>query len=170
MKIDFKEIIKMGAFLAAVSALAAGILAMTYIVAAPKIEENRTRAINAALAQIIPQADRFDNKDDFYIALENDREIGRVYSVAPMGYAGKIEMMVGVNDRERVAGVKIINILETPGLGLNADKPKFLDQFRGKSLSDPIEPKKDIDAITGATITSKAISKGVREALEKFSD
>lgn len=164
-----KDINKMGAFLAVVAALAAGILAATYFVCAPIIEENRIMEINRALAEIIPEADRFEKRENFYSAYKGPTgeavEVGRVYSVNPSGYSGKIEMMVGVNKGAAVEGVKIIKILETPGLGLNADSPKFLNQFKGKSLNDPIEPKKDIDAITGATITSKAIAKGVKEAL-----
>jgi electron transport complex protein RnfG len=56
---------------------------------------------------------------------------------------------------------------ETPGLGTKAFSPQFLGQFVGKSVKDPIKPKEDIDAITGATITSRAVCKGVKSALKK---
>ena len=168
MNNNLKEILKMGAFLAAVAAIAAGILAATYTVTAPLIEENKVLEINQALKQIIVGADSFKKQDGYYIAKQKGREIAKVYSVAPVGYSGPIEMLVGVNDDGEVAGVKIIKITETPGLGLNATDPKFLSQFKNKTSKAPLEPKKDIDAITGATITTKAVCDGVREALGKF--
>lgn len=160
-----KDIIKMGVFLAVVAAIAAGILAATYTVTAPRIELNKIKEINDALKQIVVNADSFEKENGYYIAKEKGREVARVYLVAPVGYAGPIEMLVGIEDKGQVAGVKIIKISETPGLGLNATNPKFLDQFKDKTAKDPLEPKKDIDALTGATITSKAVCEGVKRTL-----
>ena len=81
-------------------------------------------------------------------------------------------MLIGVNKNGTINGVKILKSLETPGLGANANNPKyyvnkgkkitFLDQFKGKKISDPFVPKKDVIALTGATITSTAVSKAVK--------
>ncbi len=162
-----KDILKMGAFLAAVAAIAAGILAATYTVTAPEIEKNKVREINQALKQIIVDADSFEKQDGYYIAKEGGKEIGRVFSVAPIGYSGSVEMLVGIGEEGQVTGVKIIKISETPGLGLNATNSKFLSQFKNKTSKDLLEPKKDIDALTGATITSRAVCDGVKEALKE---
>ncbi len=86
-----------------------------------------------------------------------------VYAVkaVPVGYAGDIEMMVGINEELMVTGVEIVNMSETAGLGANAKgNTKWLSQFMG-------EGSDKLDALTGATITSKAIEKGVREAREQ---
>ena len=74
-------------------------------------------------------------------------------------------MLVGVDPELRVKGMKILSQRETPGLGTNVEKPKFQKQFIGKGMKDAIEPKKDIDAITGATISSRAVCEGVKTVL-----
>jgi len=83
-----------------------------------------------------------------------------VYAVKaiPVGYAGDIEMMVGVNNQGMVTGVEIINMSETAGLGANAKgNTQWLSQFLGKGNDK-------LNTITGATITSKAVQKGVDDA------
>jgi electron transport complex protein RnfG len=91
--------------------------------------------------------------------------VGLAVKVAPRGYSGDVVMLVGVDLELRVKGMKILNQRETPGLGTNVEKPKFQKQFIGKGIKDAIEPKKDIDAITGATISSRAVCEGVKTVL-----
>ena len=76
-------------------------------------------------------------------------------------------MVVGIDLKGRVAGIKIISMNETPGLGMKASGSNFLKQFMGKTSKSPLKAKKDIDAITGATITSQAVADGVKQALKK---
>jgi electron transport complex protein RnfG len=92
--------------------------------------------------------------------------VGLVVKVAPRGYSSEIVMLVGVDPELRVKGMKILSQRETPGLGANVEKPKFQKQFIGKGVKDTIEPKKDIDAITGATISSRAVCEGVKTVLK----
>lgn len=83
-----------------------------------------------------------------------------VYAVkaVPTGYAGDIEMMVGLDETGNVTGVEIITMSETPGLGAGVKgNEKWLSQFLG-------EGQDELDAITGATITSKAVQQGVDDA------
>jgi electron transport complex protein RnfG len=75
-------------------------------------------------------------------------------------------MLVGVDPELRVKGMKILNQRETPGLGTNVLKPKFIAQFIGKGVKDAFEPKKDIDAITGATISTRGVCEGVKAVLK----
>ena len=144
-----KETIYLGMFLAVISAVAAGILGMTYVATYDRIAAEKQKEIAGA--------------SEVVLAGKN----GKAIQVSPKGYAGNIDMLVGVDDAGIVTGVKIIKSNETPGLGLNADNPDFLNQFIGKTEKDKIEAKDDIQAITGATITTKAICSGVREALLK---
>lgn len=86
-----------------------------------------------------------------------------VYAVkaVPSGYAGDIEMMIGLNSEGMVTGVEIINMSESAGLGANAKgNTEWLSQFLGKGQDK-------LDTITGATITSKAVQKGVNDAREQ---
>lgn len=80
-------------------------------------------------------------------------------------------MMVGIDTELNVTGVKIINMSETPGLGAKASEDSWLSQFKGKN--DIISVVKtgnakdnEINAISGATITSKAVTQGVNDSLE----
>ncbi len=88
----------------------------------------------------------------------------------PTGYGGKISMMVGVASDLTVTGISIISMSETPGLGTKAAEPTFAAQFAGKTTGVKVTkgtPKdNEIAAITGATISSEAITSGVRTALE----
>lgn len=141
------KILKLGMILAVFCILSAGGLALVYMFTQSKIELNAKLALESARQEVLAGKE------------------GRVSSVSPRGYSGNIGLLVGIDRAGKVIKVKILNQRETPGLGANIIKEKFLGQFQGKTLGDPIEPKKDIDAITGATISSKAVCQGVRQAL-----
>ena len=143
------KIIRLALILTIFCVISAGALAFVYLFTEPKIKLNQKLSYDSSVKEVLPQP-------------------GRAIPVSARGYSGSINMMVGVDKAGKVIGVKILKQTETPGLGANVVKPEFLNQFIGKSINDPIEPKKDIDAITGATISSRAVSKGVKDALEKF--
>lgn len=162
-----KEIIYLGVFLAVVSAIAAGLLAGTYLITTAKIGEQTAAELQASLKAIIPEAERFTEENTgFFIGYRGTIEAGTCQKVAAKGYAGNIDLLVGINNQGKVTGVKILKINETPGLGQNATEIKFLEQFIGKTRDDKLKAKEDIQAITGATITSQAVSDGVKKALE----
>ena len=101
---------------------------------------------------------------------KDKKVIGHCIKVEPIGYGGAISMIVGVGDDGKVRGVKIISMSETPGLGARANEPGFTDAYKGKS--GDIKVKKsgtpadnEISAISGATITSKAVTEGVNLAV-----
>lgn len=144
------KIIKLAAILAAVCIISAAGLAYVYLLTQPRIEQNVKIALVRSKQEVLPASSK-----------------GKAIAVSPRGYGGPIEMMVGIDEKGKISGVKILSHRETPGLGANIVKPKFLEQFKGKTLKDPIEPKKDIDAVTGATISSRAVCAGVKEALKK---
>ena len=97
---------------------------------------------------------------------------GYAVEVAVPGFNGQIRMMVGINVQGQVLGISIISHMETAGLGAvaganNAKGQAFRDQFIG--LSGTLAVNKDggqVDAISGATITSRAVTEGVNAALE----
>lgn len=87
------------------------------------------------------------------------------------GFAGPIEVIVGVDRKGIITGIEILNHRETPGLGARITEDFFLSKFKGKQLGDEIKLKRDggrIDAITGATISARAVSEGVEAALTLF--
>ncbi len=105
--------------------------------------------------------------------------VGYVITVTPSeGYGGDIEFTVGILNDGTVSGVSILSIGETPGLGMKADTADFLGQFANiktkkfvhtkTEKGEPTEELAEIDAISGATITTKAMVKGVNAALLCF--
>ena len=87
------------------------------------------------------------------------------------GYGGDITLMVGFKkDKKTVISYKVLAASETPGLGMKLKTPEFADQFRGKDGSS-LKVKKDggeIEAITSATITSRAVCKAIADAQSKL--
>jgi electron transport complex protein RnfG len=177
-----KEIIKMTSFLAVVS-FAAGIgLSLTNYVTDPIIKKEKVESYKTSLKEVMPNADDYktgDNRVDFlrqtkFIAVSKDNKItGEIFVMEEKGYGGKVKVLVGINNDKEVTGIKILEHKETPGLGSLAESPEkmpgkdfsFLEQFKGRKLSDKWEVKKDIAAITGATITTRAVTKAVLKAL-----
>ncbi len=161
-----KQILYLGVFLALVAAIAGLALSYTYVATAPRIAKEAEIKLNAALKEVFPAADNYKKiSEEIFEAQKQGKKIGLVSKVAPSGYGGAIQMLVGVDLDKKVTGVKILSLVETPGLGTNAANPDFLKQFLGKSPQDQLKAKEDIDALTGATITTQAVCNGVKKAL-----
>jgi Na+-translocating ferredoxin:NAD+ oxidoreductase subunit G len=165
------RIIKLGLTLAIFCVISAGMLAYVFMMTVPRIEANAKASFEGSLREVLPGAESFKNvaasgtKSEIYEGYAGGRAVGLAVKVSPRGYSGEIVMLVGVDPELHVKGMKILNQRETPGLGANVEKPKFQKQFIGKGGKDAIEPKKDIDAITGATISSRAVCEGVKTVL-----
>ena len=91
------------------------------------------------------------------------------------GYGGPVPVLVGLDLGGRIVGLKVASpaegLKETPGLGLKATENWFARQFVG--LDSGVALKKEggtIDAISGATITSRAVARGVAQAIRKYSE
>lgn len=150
----------------AITALALGFI--NYITA-DRIAELKAQKTAAAMSEVLP-ADTYTEVEytgDSLIAnIHKAGDAGYVVEVLPSGFGGTIDMMVGVDVTGVVTGVSIVDMSETSGLGDNAKKADFRAQFVGASGS--VAVTKDggqIDALTGATVTSRAVSNGVNAAL-----
>ncbi|MDI6794644.1 MAG: RnfABCDGE type electron transport complex subunit G [bacterium] len=160
--------------------------------------EAKLEAIEAVLPphdnepdQPAPELDLLDGKSDGRIRLENTdfyvaEDGGQVVAVAfkqesGNGYSGRIEVMLGVDLEGTLTGIDVVKHLETPGLGSKIDDPekgnRFKDQFKNKSLANSrlingkITVKKDggdIEAISGATISPRAVCDAVSKGFEVF--
>ena len=113
--------------------------------------------------------------DTLWAVLDTARnKIGIAFRVWPKGYGGPIETLVGLSMDTTVTGIKTATpadgLKETPGLGVKVNEPWFKSQFIGKRENEVLL-KKDggtLDAITAATISSRAVAKGVREGISKY--
>ena len=146
----------------AVSALALGFINST---TAPIIEENAKAQMGDALMVVMNTAvPPFEEAGEgVYIAKDaSGNVIGYCVQEFSSGFdPSPIEMLVGMNADGTVRKVHIIAMSETPGLGTRARDEQFLKQFEGRSGTGEVP----VDAISGATVTSKAVAKGVQRAL-----
>lgn len=175
--INIKEIFKTGLILFFVTAIAALLLAVVNMVTAPVIEQNQYNRTQEALKVVMSDAQEFSEVDvddetiaGAYIAKDSSGEkMGVCVISTANGYGGEIEVLVGVSDG-KVTGVQIMSHSETPGLGANATKPGFYEQYTGKSSGIAAVKQNpsdnEIQAMSGATITSKAVTEAVNYAID----
>ncbi len=177
------DMLRMGSFLFIVAAVAGVLLAVTESQTAPKILENKLKQLEQARADVLPQAKKFQDIKptnpseglEYAAGFADSGELaGIVVNVAPKGYAGPIEMVLGMNADGSISGVKILSQKETPGLGTKLADDVFMAPFK-KLLQEKPKPVflvkqdgGDVDGITAATISSRAFCAGVREALSTF--
>ncbi len=169
-----REMIKLGATLAAVCVIAAGAIAGVNGAVKATIDENNRLEAVLKRQQVFPAAKDFEARTlggrEIFVAKDAaGAPLGLVVTSAPRGYAGPIGMTIGISPDGTLAGLAISKLdqTETPGLGVKVTLASFRDQFRGKD-ADAVRLKKDggaVDAITAATISSRAVANGVREAL-----
>ena len=95
-----------------------------------------------------------------------------VFTAAAKGYGGDVTVMVGIGADGKVTGIEILSHDETPGLGANSTKPEFKNRFVGKSgvlmVSKTSNEGQNVQAITAATITSKAVTSAVNASLSAY--
>jgi electron transport complex protein RnfG len=171
-----KNILKIGINLMIVSMIGATILAATNFVTAPKIEEVEKKAKLKAMQKVLPTASEFSEfkeKEGFFKGLDADGNlVGYVISCLAIGYGGGFWVMAGVDTEFKLVEISILTHKETPGLGDKIEDEWFRGQFRGKkskNLEIVKMPTKDkIQAITGATLSSKAVTEAVKEGLEEL--
>ncbi len=168
-----------------VSAVAALALGSVYVVTKEPIslakKKKQEAAIKAVLPEFetiktvkVPDADGTDSLQ-FNIALKNGKVVGvAVNTYTEKGFAGRIDVMVGFEPDGTIHNTSILSLKETPGLGTKLDKKKsnFPDQFMGKNPAKfKLKVKKDggdVDAITAATISSRAFCDAVQRAYDTF--
>ena len=101
--------------------------------------------------------------------------MGYVFETEASGYGGTVSVMTGIDTEGNITGVVILSHDETPGLGANAEKPDFLNQYLqpapegGLSVIKYQAPSQgQIEAMTGATVTSTAVTNAVNQAIEQY--
>lgn len=177
------EIVKLGLILCFITVIASGTLAVINQVTEPIIQEQIRVANDNARKQIIPTADDFEllegdfgsDVKEVYKATQAGEFVGYIIKTEPGGYNGPMELMVGILNDETIAGAVLGTHTETPGLGAKAQDEAFISQYAGKSIEKDIVVSKsntgadnEVVAISGATITSDAVTDGVNQAIESF--
>ena len=162
-----KDFIKLPLVLFIISGIVTALLAFANSVTAPVIEKRNEQSVNEARESVLAGAKDFekvDYKNEYVTELVREKS-GKGYcaSVTIKGYGGDINMIVGADTDGKVTGVKIVSMSETAGLGAKTNDDKWLSQFVGGSEFKVKKDGGEIDAVTAATISSRAVSKGVTE-------
>jgi len=149
------------------------IIASAFAITEPVAAEQRVKAKNDAMKELVKEAETFkaiEGKEGWYAALKGGKVIAYVVPANSKGYGGNIEMLAAVTPEGKTMDFKVLKHNETPGLGDKMVEPKFRNQFANKDPKDlevvKVPTDKNIQALTGATITSRAVTKGVKEAVE----
>lgn len=163
------------------------ILAGVYGVTSPIMYKKKKEEKAAALKKLMPEADTIDKLGDwephhkhaeYFIAKKGGEEIGYVVEGFGKGYSSYINVYVAVDRNFVVKKISILSHKETPGLGDEIEKDYFLNRFADKRVDNLVvikaETEDKIEAITGATISSRAVAEdgvknGVKMLIEKFS-
>ena len=194
----FQSMGKNSLLLALFALITALILASTDRITEDRIAESERLAAQKALFEIVPLARHnndllvdlqpipeqywltlgLDNGGDVHIARLDDQPVAAIVpSITTDGYSGDIGMIVGINFDGTVAGVRVVEHKETPGLGdkIELRKSDWILSFNGKSLNNPKlskwnvkKDRGDFDQFTGATITPKAVIHQIAKTLEYF--
>ncbi len=180
-----KEMLKLGALLMLICAVAAAALAGIYSVTQPRIVAQEKAALQEALSSVLPGA-AVDavfpvEKDGKVLYYEGYRDgskselIGYALPGERAGYSSTVKVLVGVDLTGKILGLRVLDEKETPGLGTRIEEvrygesdPWFQRQFAGKTAASLAVDKDggDIQAITGATISSRAVVNAVVSAFK----
>ena len=159
--------------------VATALLAFANSVTAPIIDELAVKTEMESRKKVVALAEEFVDKNEngvsYAVGVDKDgKELGMVFTTTAKSYGGEILVMTGISMDGRVTGVELLSINDTAGLGMNATKSDFRMQFLGlvngikvmKNSSNP--DNNEITALTGATITSQAVTDAVNAALTSF--
>ena len=194
----WRSVLRAGIILGLFAVLGTELVAFSYRTTAERIEENRRAVLLRSLNQLLP-SQAYDNNllGDVttvyahtllgtskpvivYRARRGEEPVAVAFMpVAPDGYGGAIRLLVGIYADGTLAGVRVIEHKETPGLGdvIEAKRSDWILSFNGRSLTDPIPEKWKVerdggvfDQFTGATITPRAVVKAVYNSLRFFQE
>ena len=181
-----KKIMKNTAILTAITLIAGLLLGLVYEITKEPIAKSQEAAKQEAFKTVLSEAESFENVevqadavdvqgcrvDEVAEAKAGDETVGYVVTTTSSeGYGGDIQISIGISMDGTVTGVEILSIGETAGLGMNADTDEWKAQFVGIQADEIVYTKSgksadnEIDAVSSATITTKAVTGAVNAAL-----
>ncbi len=185
------SMIKLGLVLCAYAVVACTLLALVNNFTAPKIADNQAKKVSAAMQEFFPDAGlSFETVNDYkapvvgaitvdeiYVAKKDGKIVGGAAQVTGPTY-DQGSILIGMKTDGSVTGLKFLKLTDSPGFGLKANDPTFklpngktfYGQFEGKNAKDGFTVGKNFDAISGATITSVAVSSLINEGTKNLFD
>ncbi|MDT8448348.1 MAG: FMN-binding protein [bacterium] len=172
--------VKIVLVLTLIAVFSGGLLALWDSHTSPLIEANMLAELEKGIAKVLPEHDRYQKFEPegltCYVGYKDNQPVGVAFETSGPGFQGKVSVMVGLKpDFKEMTGIEVISQIETPGLGTKiVDDPSnkqdskwFPKQYKGLFTDQPLEVVKNqkaqgnyqVEAITGATISSKAVSR-----------
>ena len=148
-------------------------LTYLYQVTSPIIEAHAQKKKKEAILKVLPGAKEYEEVTKNGLTLykgfdDAGNEVGYAFENSGQGFQSVLKIMVGLDlKNKKLLKVKILNQAETPGLGARITEQQFKSQFEGKSFADSFTAKKDVDSISGATISSQAMSDVIKNAIKQ---
>ncbi len=179
-----KDILKITLPLVAIFVVAGIIMSVTYQYTYPVRFQAEKKEKEEALKEMAPDATdpikpagtwTANNKPyEYYQATASGKSVAFIAETAGKGYSSYIKMLVSLSPDMKIRDVKVLDMNETPGLGDQVLEKSFLDQFKGKALSQIVlikgETKENIQAVSGATYSSRGVTNGVKDAVQLLVD
>lgn len=174
-----KQIVKLSIILLVITAVSAGLLSVVNDVTKVVIQEKAMEANLVYMKELLPDADEFkvventsiteiEGVQEAYEGLKGGSTIGYAVKTVTKGYGGDVVIITGVNSDGTIAGIKVASQSETPGLGSKITEDGFSGQFAGKYAEGELSVGTDVEAISGATVSSRAATAGVNAAIKLF--
>ncbi len=177
-----KETLKLGLVLLIITVVSAGILAVSNNATKDVIAQLEIENSLAALRDIFGEGYEFEAIDEsledeiisdnpsiveIYEVLEGETLAGYAIKTVTGGYDGNLIVLTGISAKDsQILGMRLLEHGETPTLGGQAEKPEFYERFPGESIDEEV----DVEVISGATVTSKGVIKGVNIARELYNN
>jgi len=167
-----KEMIRYGLTLSLICVVASASLAVMNAITKPRIIAQVNAEEENSLKGVLPEGERFEpvkSGEDiiYYKAYNKDGKfIGVAFKASGKGYSSAIETMVGMTKEGTITAIKVLNQNETPGLGANVKEESFTGRFTNKGIQNLNE----VQAITGATISSKAVIDSVFKKAQEIKE
>jgi electron transport complex protein RnfG len=183
------SMVRLGLVLTVYAVMCCSVLALVNVFTAPKIKQNQERKVSEAMKEFFPDSSlTFETVEDYkapvvgaitvdeiYVAKKDGQIVGGAAQVTGPTY-DQGSILVGMRTDGTVAGLKFLKLTDSPGFGLKANDPTFrlpngktfYGQFEGKNARESFEAGKNFDAISGATITSVAVSSLINEGTKNL--
>jgi len=165
-----KEMLRYGFILAVICIVASGLLAGVNVLTKTRIVAQAQAEEDSSLKEVFPEAAHFEAVKSgeeiiYYKAHDKDKRLlGAAFRASGKGYSSTIETMVGMLKDGTIKAIKILSQNETPGLGARVAEDSFASRFSNRGLQN----LNQVEAITGATISSRAVIDSVKKKAEEI--
>ncbi|MCK4859956.1 MAG: RnfABCDGE type electron transport complex subunit G, partial [Candidatus Omnitrophica bacterium] len=160
-----------GLILGTISFCAAVLVSLTYILTKPIIAQQSLNIERKSISTFLPDVEKIEKVENeagiYYKCYREGKLLGYALVVLADGYSSNIKLIAVIDSKKIIKGIKVLEQQETPGLGTKITEPWFEDQFKNKETGRLVLGK-DIEAISGATISSNAVVEAVKKEIEQF--